>query len=116
MATPFGQPIYSEEDPTTQDAAGQAQEVIDINDPIFTSENIDVNPEVDAYAFPPPPPDGRYRSKIKLLQSKDATGQLVDYLPKKWGTNPPQLVLVTGIEASIIDPTGKYEGVRVFDR
>jgi hypothetical protein len=117
MSTPFGAPIYSEaEEHTAEDVASQAQEVLDPNDPIFTSENIDVNPEVDAYAYPPPPPDGKYRAKIKLLQREDAQKQKVDWLPAKWGTNPPQFVLVTGVEASIIDPSGKYDGVRVFDR
>src|ERR1700677_5072396 len=113
----FGQPIYApEEDPTTAEVGGQPSEVLDPNDPVFTSENIDVNPDVDAYAFPPPPPDGKYRAKLKLVQHKNADGSLVDWYAATWGQNPPTKVLVTGVEASIIDPSGKFDGVKVYDR
>src|SRR6202453_1564423 len=113
----FGQPIYApEEDPTTAAVGEQPQEVLDPNDPVFTSENVDVNPEVDAYAYPPPPPDARYRAKLKLVQHKNADGSSVDWYPAKWGSNPPQPVLVAAVEASIVDPSGKFDGVKVFDR
>jgi len=118
MATPFGQPIYAEHegDDPTQPAAAPEAEVLDINDPAFTSENIEINPEVDAYAFPPPPPDGRYRAKLKLSPRENAAKEKVDYLPAVWGSNPPQKVLVTGVEAAIIDPSGTFEGYKVYDR
>jgi hypothetical protein len=119
MATPFGAPIYNEheaEDPSLATAGDQAQEVIDPNDPRFTSENVDVNTEADAYAFPPPPPDARYRAKLKMVQRDDAQKQKVDWIAAKWGATNPQYVLVTSVEASIIDPSGKFDGYKVYDR
>jgi hypothetical protein len=115
MATPFGAPIFNEaEDPTTQ-VGDSPLEVMDPNDPVFTSEDLNVNPDVDAYAYPPPPPDGKYRAKLKLAPHKNADGSFVDWYPAKWGKDKTP-VLVTGVEASIIDPTGKFDGVKVFDR
>src|SRR5258708_5117176 len=87
------------------------QDLIDPNDPRLTSEELNVNVGADAYAQPAPPPDARYRAKLKHLRPKDDRQQEVDYLAKKWGTKVPQLVYVTGLEASIIDPSGKYDGL-----
>jgi len=91
------------------------QDLIDPNDPRLTSEELNVNVGADAYAQPAPPPDARYRAKLKHLRPKDDKQQDVDYLAKKWGAKMPQLVFVTGLEASIIDPSGKYDGLKAFD-
>lgn len=121
----FGQPTYEGTDTQAAGAgagagAGAADEAlqeaaIDINDPAFSSETLDVNLEADAYVTPPPPPDRAWRVRLKLLQLKDSAGQLVDYKADIWGT-PPQKILNTGCEAHIIDPSGKFEGVVVRDQ
>lgn len=119
----FGQPTYEGADPAAAGAGAGAsssgsealqEAAIDINDPAFSSEALDVNLEADAYVTPPPPPDRAWRVRLKLLQLKDATGQLVDCKAAVWG-NPPQKVLNTGCESHIIDPSGKFEGVIVRD-
>jgi hypothetical protein len=128
MSTPgFGAPSFGQpqvdtpsESPVNGSAAGagdQVQEFIDPNDPRLTSEALDVNLEGDAYAFPPPPPDGKYRAKLKLAPPKDASGKPIEagYIAAKWGRQQPQLVLVTGVEASIIDPNGKHDGIKLYD-
>ena len=116
----FGAPIYG--DPAAENAGAAAvpgaepQEVLDPNDPRLTSEALDVNATGDAYAQPAPPPDAKYRAKLKLAQPKDAKGQQVDYVPASWGKGAnAQLVFVTGVQASIIDTSGKYDGISVFD-
>jgi hypothetical protein len=91
------------------------QELIDPNDPRLTSEELNVNPEADAYAQPAPPPDAQYRAKLKHMRPKNGQQQEVDYLPAQWGQKQPQLVFVTGLEASISDPSGKYDGLKAFD-
>jgi hypothetical protein len=101
---------------TAEQTQGEVQPTLDINDPAFTSEALDVNLEGDAYARPAPPPDGTYRAKLKLAQPKNAAGQPVDFLPGVWAPKKPQHVLYTGVRADIIDHTGKYDGIPVFDQ
>lgn len=106
------------------------QEVIDLNDPAFTSEVL-VNTEGDAYAQPAPPPDGRYRAKLTLEGVKHdgsltanqmwpgkSAGEVVPYLPKKHTNRSgvvDQMYAYTTIKAGIIDPSGKYDGINLFD-
>lgn len=106
------------------------QEVIDINDPMLTSEQL-VNAEGDAYAQPAPPPDGKYRAKLKLQGLKhdgsDAAakfwpqnhqGDVVPYLVKTHKNRAGQIdqvYLYTAIEARLIDPSGKYDDLPLFD-
>lgn len=116
MVTTFGAPL---DDPQVEGAASPTpsdapQDLLDPNDPRLVSEELNVNPEADAYAQPAPPPDGDYRAKLKLMQ-KEVQGQKADYAPALWGKSPGQAVFVTGIEASIIDPTGKYDGLKAYD-
>jgi len=95
-------------------AADTPQEYIDLDDPRLTSEKIDVNLEGSVYKMPAPPPDGRYRVKLKLARPRRDNKE-VDYYAAQWGKEQ-QLVIVTGIEATVMDPTGKYDGVKAFDR
>ena len=114
----FGAPIYG--DPAAENAgtatapSAEPQEVLDPNDPRLTSEALDVNTAGDAYAQPAPPPDAKYRAKLKLAPPKDAKGQQADYVPACWGKDK-QLVFVTGVQASLIDTSGKYDGLTVYD-
>jgi hypothetical protein len=78
------------------------------------SEELNANPDADAYAQPAPPPDGKYRVKLKLARKKVGNEE-VDYTAALWGKSPGQAVFVTGIEAGIIDPNGKYEGRKEFN-
>jgi len=115
MATTFGQPVTDLNDPQQNIQVSDApQELLDPNDPRLVSEELHANPDADAYAQPAPPPDGKYRVKLKLAQ-KEVNGQKVDYVPKLWGAAPGQAVLVTGVEAQIIDGTGKYDGLKAYD-
>jgi hypothetical protein len=83
-------------------------EKLDINDPSLEVENLDINPEADAFAFPPPPPDNTYRAKLKSKQVNNAP-----FEPKK--AKNGTLYLYTAIEARIIDPAGKQDDWPVFD-
>src|SRR2546430_14406481 len=96
MATgkaPFGTPVpvgqgHVAEDPSKPNgsaAPGQPvpsdapQELIDENDPRLISETLDANLEADAYAQPIPPPDGKYRAKLKLEGVKAEGGEVKPY-------------------------------------
>lgn len=129
MSSPFGTPqpgapsSFGTPQPATQQLNGAAvdatapnndpQEILDPNDPRLISEDISVNAEGDAYAQPAPPPDTKWRCKLKLEGVKDANGQKHDYLPKLTKDKLPYFA--TGISASIIDPSGKYDGVLMYD-
>jgi hypothetical protein len=117
----FGEPVTGageEQSQQTQAPApapsDEAQNLLDPNDPRLVSEELNANPDADAYASPPPPPDGKYRVKLKLARKKVGSDEQ-DYVAALWGKPPGQAVFVTGIEASIIDPTGKYDGLKAYD-
>jgi hypothetical protein len=122
----FGEPQVGDPNAVAGAAAGagavpgsEPQEMIDPNDPRLTSETLDVNTEADAYAQPAPPPDGKYRVKLKLVQQEDlATKEKKDYIVKltsgKGGTARTPYYAAS-IEARIIDPTGKYDNIPVYD-
>lgn len=85
------------------------QELIDENDPRLISESLDVNPDVDSYASPAPPPDAKYRAKLKLEGFKVEGGENKDY-----GTGADKNKVPfykTSISCSIIDPSGKFDGI-----
>ena len=106
------------------------QEPIDLDSPLLTSEQL-VNSEGDAYATPAPPPDGQYRAKLKLqglkhdgsdaaakLWPQNKQGDTVPYLVKTHKNRAGQIdqvYLYTAIEARIIDPSGKYDDLPLFD-
>ena len=122
MATQqFGAPMDEPNPDEQRKPNGQAspsdapQDTLDPNDPRLVSEDLAANPDADAYAQPAPPPDRLYRVKLKLVPKDDGRGGKADFLPKLWGKPPGQAVLVAGIEASIIDPSGKYDGLKAYD-
>ena len=95
-------------------ANGASQEpAIDINDPRLTSETIDINPEADAYARPPQLPDGKWRAKLKSMDVKGPDGKPAHFSPKLDKQGKPYLF--TALEASIIDHTGQFDGIRLND-
>jgi hypothetical protein len=101
-------------DEPQHDAAAEA--AIDPNDPRLTSESLDDNTQADAYEVPPPPPDGLWRAKLKQVDIKDANGQLQRFIAKsfpKMENGRP--FLVTNVESSLIDLSGKFDGVKITE-
>lgn len=127
MSSTFGTPNFgapSTSQPATQtnglaqpQPSDAQQPIVDENDPRLVSEILEVNPAGDSFASPPPPPDGPYRVKLKLEGFSDPQGQKRDYGPtmtKGGGGNPTLPYFTTGISASIIDPSGKHDGIVVY--
>jgi hypothetical protein len=94
--------------------SSDVQDVIDPNDPRLVSEAVDVNVEGDAYAQPSPPPDGKYRIKLKLEGIEKADKSHLDYEHTATKKAPVMPYFHTRISATIIDPTGKYDGIKVY--
>jgi hypothetical protein len=117
MANDFA-PTTTTFEPTSDDAAtnaalNESAEGIDLNDPRFASEDIGVNPEGDAFAAPPPPPDAEYRAKLKLLDV-EYKGNKMQYAP--WASaDGSKVAFFSKLEATIQDPSGKYDNLKVFD-
>lgn len=123
MVTSFGAPMDDPNEANAQDSkpngaahpSDDVQNLLDPNDPRLVSEDLKANPDADAWAQPAPPPDGKYRVKLKLARKEDSHQQDVDYIAALWGKSPGQAVFVAGVEASIIDPSGKYDGLKAYD-
>lgn len=84
---------------------------VDLNDPNLQPENLELNPDADAFTFPAPPPAGTYDAKLKVKQ-KDGS----DFV--RGTTKDGKSYLATQIEARLIIPSGdnqKYDNWPVFD-
>ena len=131
-AADFANPIYMDE--PTSAAAGSSSSspangaaaassdpslndvsVIDLNDPNLLSAELDTNPDIDPYAAPPPLPDGRYRVKCKQIDVKGPDGQPARYTVKLGKDGKPPYAY-TALELTVIDPAGKLDGLKVYDR
>lgn len=110
----FGEVVYQGE-PAGGPTEAAVEPEIDLNDPRLTSENIEVDVEADAYAVPPPPADGKWRVKLKHVPVKNKrSGQDVDYMPVQYARmNDGKPYLVMNVEASLIDLTGKNDGMKI---
>jgi hypothetical protein len=90
--------------------------VVDLNDPRLTSEQLNENAEGDAYAVPPPIPDGKWRAKLKQVDIKDAEGQLRRFAafcyPKM---NDGKPFLATNMECQILESSGKWDGIKITE-
>lgn len=107
------------EDPQLNEAQGEsaAAETVDLNDPRLTSEALDDNTAANAYDVPPPAPDGKWRAKLKHQDIKDPKGNMVQFFP--WShpnVENGRPSLVTNVEATILDNSGKFDGTRVTDQ
>lgn len=123
----FATPVYAQ-DETEQALSDQV--TVDLNDPSLLEESLEFDPTVNPYDMPPPPPDGRYKVKLKQIDTKGTDGQPAlfkidqekDYStpgtakPVFLSNGKPKLFLSAALEASIIDPSGKFDGVKLFDR
>ena len=122
--TDFSAPIYDE--PTSNEAGSSSAasheasaadinvSEIDLNDPALLSGEIDTNADVDAYAAPPPLPDGIYRVKVKQIDVKKANGETARYAAKRDKHGNPYAY--TALECRVQDPGGKFDNVPVYDR
>lgn len=134
--TDFSAPIYRDEEvdasshDQSQDDSG-SEPVIDLNDPSLLMQEVTGDASADPYAAPPPVPDSHYRAKLKQIDVKDAQGQptrlamrqemkypgggapgVPEFLP----SGKPKMYVATAIEATILDPGGRYDNIKVFDR
>ena len=125
MDSTFGAPVFQQDDPaadvTTAAPNGQTTTqqlaAIDPNDPRLVSEVLDDRLDADAYAVPPPPPDGRWKAKLKLGGIKDkADGQIKPFIVGEayWRPEKP-LFYAANVEASLIDHSGKNDNVKLMD-
>ena len=119
----FSQPIYLEGDGDTSNPLDQNVDSIDLNDPSLLSSEMDVNAEVDAYAAPPPLPDGRYRVKLKQIKNKsDAWHTIKPRMDKGTGqqivgqNGKPEFYAFTQIQANVVAPGTQYDNAVLFDR
>jgi hypothetical protein len=90
---------------------------IDLNDPLLTSESLTVA-EGDAFAEPAPPPDRKWRVKLKLEGvAKEGVSDKAPYVPErdvdKRTGQVRGLFLKTVISVTILDPSGKYDGLHL---
>lgn len=120
-AAPSSNPFGAQSQPTAPNATNgaynpqteQPQQMIDPNDPrLFEEQNLD--PHGDAYAQQPLPTEGKWKAKLKLIGVDDKdkyqggdfrlANTKKDHLP----------YFSTGIACTILDPSGKYDGVTVY--
>jgi hypothetical protein len=118
----FTTPIYMDEpshaldhaDPLGQPASTGISDPTDLN---LLEFQVETNTDVNAYAAPPPIPDGRYRAKLKQIDVKLDNGGTARYkIAQKPTVNGGSPYVYTAIEATIIDPAGRYDGLKVWDR
>jgi hypothetical protein len=115
-----GAPGGTQQDAPVNGQTAQSQvpetklEVADENDPRLVSENLDANVEGDAYATPAPPPDGKYRLKLKLEGFKVEGSDTRKDFGVKLGKDGKAPYYTTSVSCSIIDPSGKYDGIVVY--
>lgn len=121
----FGSPVYVGESETQKSNASSAvpgepivsdaeQNIIDENDPRLVSEDVEMNLDGDAYAQPAPPPDRKWRAKLKLEGFTDEKGNTRDYKATQTKSDTPTPYFETKISVTLLDPTGKYDGLKLF--
>lgn len=98
-------------------AAAQSQnEIVDLNDPRLTSEQLSENPVGDAYAIPPPLPAGKWRAKAKQVDIKDDKGNLqrfAAFVRAKMNDGKP--FLATNVEFAVLESSGKWDGTKLTE-
>ena len=111
-----GQPGADSTTPTGHVNGESKGEVIDLNDPRLTSEQLNENPTGDAYAVPPPLPSGKWRAKAKQVDIKDDRGNLQRFAAfsrAKMNNGTP--FLATNVEFTVLDSSGKFDGTKLTE-
>ncbi len=127
----FSQPVFMSEEPTTGSASSfggddVSVESIDLNDPSLLSAELETNADVDAYAAPPPLPNGRYRVKIKQVDVKGPNNEKVRYSVKQRkdsktkqpllrSDGKPDLYAFTALQANVVAPGTQYDNYQLND-
>ena len=117
-AEDFAQPIYMDEG-AGQAGSGAAGDpasgipVLNLDDPNLLNQEMDCAPDKDPYAAPPPLPDGRWLVKVKQRDVKGQDGQPARY--KVATDKQGQPYAFTALDAVVIDPSGKFDGVVLTD-
>lgn len=116
MTAAFGEVTY--EGGVAGEAAPPTEQVeISLDDPrLLSSENIEANEEGNAYAVPPPIPDGKWRAKLSAVDIKDSKGQPQKFIVSlaTWKT-PNVAFLCTNIQSEVLDASGKFDGVKLTE-
>lgn len=128
----FTAPIYRDDPPADDPTAdGSDSPVFDLNDPELLLQEVSGDSSLDPYATPPPVPDGTYRAKLKQIDVKDAQGQPARLamrqemkypgggapgIPEVLPSGKPKMYLQTAIEATILQPGGRFDNIKVYDR
>jgi len=125
MDSTFGAPVFQQDEHPADAAGGTAPNgeastqqlaAIDPNDPRLVSEVLDDRLDADAYAVPPPPPDGRWKAKLKLAKIKGDDGQLHDFImTSRQGIDDGKPFYAVNVEASLIDFGGHHDGVKLTE-
>ena len=113
-------PQQSDPGPTDEPQAALTAPAVEVdpNDPRLTSESMETDATVDAYAVPPPLPDGKWRVKLRLADIKNPQGQVQPehfLLTVATWRNPPAPFFCVNVESEVIDLTGRYDGVKLTD-
>jgi hypothetical protein len=122
----FAQPIYSDTGSAeagavgTDNAASNGQAdpadipMFDPNDPALLLQEMDTAQGEDPYKQLPPLPDGRWLVKVKQMDVKGLDGQPARYAVKR-DKQTGAAYAYTGLTVTVIDPSGKHDGVELKD-
>lgn len=94
---------------TTVTEEEQKPQKIDINDQSLQSqieEQVEMDPEADAFSFPAPPPDGVYEVR---MQPSDQGWE------RRYSKKLNKHYLQIGLELRIVDPGGEFDDKPIFD-
>ena len=82
---------------------------VDLNNLELADEQVDVNPDADAFSGPPPPDDGDHRFKLKLGPRKVQQGEIGK------GVDKGKKFYMVHVQGQISDPQDKHNGRTAFD-
>lgn len=86
---------------------------LDSLDASLFQEEVFIDPNVDPFASPPPPPDGTHRAKLKLLKDGDSYWQLKKIGKGKKGEGTP--FLAGRIQANVVAEGERHNNLAAFD-
>ena len=111
--------LEPQQDAVTEIPGDSPQEMLDENDPRLTSESLDDRTEADAFAPPPPLPDGKWRARLSQPDLQHDGKPVRHYLRNTpWIKNAkgePTVSYIFGVLATISDLSGKFDGMKLTD-